>query len=121
MPSDEKRAREMALQSIKMTESTYSDVCKKMAKEASPEKKKEIEDIQTKKLMKIIKKQGIEQTEAQFKVGIQFYKLMRKSDKIRKAHRTEKNKKRNENRNRKSTCKYIKRHGTYGTKWDSSV
>ena len=65
MPSvNEKKARELAKLSIKMEQQLFIfDGCKKMAKDASPEIKKEIEDFRTERLLDAIKKVGIEQVE----------------------------------------------------------
>jgi len=118
MPSNEKRAREMAKITIKHTEAGYSNVCKKMVKESTPEKKKEIEDIQTKKILDLIKKTSLEEVEERFKVGIKFAKLMRATTRRMKKFQkpqTPKNIKRNENIKRRSTCRYIKKQGSYVT------
>jgi len=108
----------MAKISIKETEAGYSDVCKKTAKEATEEKKKEIEDIQTKKILDLIKKTSLEEVEERFKVGIQFAKLMRATTiRMKKFQKPQKPKniKRNENIKRRSTCRYIKKQGSYVT------
>jgi len=115
MPSNEKRAREMAKIAIKHTEAGYSNVCKKMVKESTPEKKKEIEDIQTNKILDLIKKSNLKEVEERFKLGMKFMKLMRASSNQTRKFRTAKQLKKNEEINRRSTCKFVKKQGTYVT------
>ena len=115
MPANEKRAREMAKIAIKETEAGYSAVCKKMVKESTPEKKKEIEDIQTKKILDLIKKSSLEEVEERYKTGMNFAKLMRASTRRMKKFQKPKNIKKNEELNRRSTCRYIKKQGSYVT------
>lgn len=115
MPSvNEKKARELAKLSIKMEQQLFIfDGCKKMAKDASPEIKKEIEDFRTERLLDAIKKVGIEQVEEGHKINMKMMKLYKQSDKLRKKRRTAKNIKKNESINRRTTCKYSKKYHTF--------
>jgi hypothetical protein len=118
MSPNEKKARELARLSINFYEKQlYGEACKKMSKEASPERKKEIEDFRTKVILKAIQKDGLEQVEERAKIGIKMAKIYKQSEKLMKKHRTAKNIKRNTNRNRKSTCKYNKKQASYISKF----
>ena len=103
-----KKAKEIAKISIQIASTYYTDECLKVAKNASPERKKEIENTHLQKVLKLIKDVGVKEANLQAKNALRMAKEQRaytkKMDKLRKS---------STRKERKVTCKYNKKHGSY--------